>query len=166
MPESRHQKASDRIRSIGTIVFMMALEFLMIACSVGPNYRRPVVDIPQDYRGRMAPEIAAASSPFSIADERWTSIFGDPVLEGLIREALTNNLDLRIAAQRILEMQAEVGIVRSQQFPSIEAGGTGAGVQLPSRLASENSGIINKSFLAGGGPSLSSFWNLDFWGLY
>ena len=62
MPESSHQKAFDRIRSIGTIVFLMASEFLMIACSVGPNYKRPVVDIPQDYRGRMAPEIAAASS--------------------------------------------------------------------------------------------------------
>ena len=47
-------------------------------------------------------------------------------------------------------MQAEVGIARSQQLPSIEAGGTGAGVQLPSRLASENGGIISKSFLAGG----------------
>ena len=92
MPESSHQKASDRIRSIGTILSLVALDFLLIACSVGPNYRRPVVDIPQDYRGRMAPEIAAASNPSSIADERWVSIFGDPVLEGLIREALTNNL--------------------------------------------------------------------------
>ena len=166
MPKSGHQKASDRIRSIGAIVFMMALESLMLACSVGPNYKRPTVDIPRDYRGRMAPEIAAASSSPSVADERWTSIFGDPVLEGLITEASTNNLDLRIAAQRILEMQAEVGIARSQQFPSIEAGGRVGGVQLPSRLASKNGGIINNSFLAGGGPSLSSLWNLDFWGLY
>jgi multidrug efflux system outer membrane protein len=166
MPETSHQRASDPFKSIGTIVFMMALEFLMIACNVGPNYKRPTVDIPRDFRGRMAPEIAPASSSPSIADERWTSIFGDPVLEGLIREALTNNLDLRIAAQRILEMQAEVGIARSQQFPSIEAGGRAAGVQLPSSLASEHGGIINKSFLAGGGPGLSSLWNLDFWGLY
>lgn len=166
MLAASHQRASDPFKSIGTIVFMMALEFLMIACKVGPNYKRPAVDIPRDYRGRMAPEIAAASSSPSIADERWTSIFGDPVLEGLIREALTNNLDLRIAAQRILEMQAEVGITHSQQLPSIDAGGRAAGVQLPSRLANENGGIINKSFLAGGGPGLSSLWNLDFWGLY
>lgn len=166
MPESNHQRASDRFKSIGTIVFMMALEFLMISCTVGPNYKRPTINIPQDYRGRMAPEVAAVSSSPSIADERWTSIFGDPVLEGLIREALANNLDLRIAAQRILEMQAEVGIIRGQQFPSIEAGGRDASIQLPSKLTSQPGGLLDKSFLTGGGPSASSVWNLDFWGLY
>lgn len=166
MPETRYQRASGRIRPVGAIALVMTLPVLLIGCTVGPNYKRPAVDLPQDYRGGLAPEIAAPSHPSSIADERWTSIFADPVLESLIREALRDNLDLRIAAQRILEMQAEVGITRSQQFPSIEAGGREAGIQLPSRITSENGGITKKTVFAGGGPNASGLWNLDFWGLY
>jgi multidrug efflux system outer membrane protein len=79
----------------------------------------------------------------------------------LIRTALENNYDVRIAAQRILEQEAQVRITRSQQFPTLNVGGTGIGAELPSSLSSSiGSPLVAGSF------SLSGAWNPDFWGLY
>ncbi len=91
----------------------------------------------------------------------------DPALLRLVKGALENNLDLRIAAQRVLEARAQVGVVRSQQMPSVGAGGSYSALQVPSSLVGNNSdGTPANSFFNGGGPSASAAWNLDFWGLY
>lgn len=66
-------------------------------------------------------------------------MFQDPVLQQLVTEALKNNLDLRVAAQRVLEAQAQAGIVRSQQFPTINGGASYTALQIPSSLAGNNS---------------------------
>ena len=144
----------------GLLILMMA------ACNVGPNYKRPATSTPQTFRGALAPEIAPPD-PVSIADEKWPAVFRDPVLQQLVTEALQNNLDLRVAAQRVLEAQAHAGIVRSQQFPTINGGAGYTALQIPSSLAGNNSnGTPNTSFFNGGGLTASAAWNLDFWGLY
>jgi multidrug efflux system outer membrane protein len=90
-----------------------------------------------------------------------------PRCKRLIQDALDNNLDLCIAAQRVLEAEAQVGIARSQQLPSISGGGSYSALQIPSSLAGTRSdGAPANSFFRGGGPSASAAWNLDFWGLY
>src|SRR6201991_49892 len=151
-------------------VFMTLLVLLMLGCKVGPNYKRPAVDFPGNYRQAVAPEIAPASSVSnnaSIADEQWRSIFQDSALQHLIEQALANNLDLRIAAQRVLEAQAQVAIAHSQQLPSISGGASYSALQIPSSLAGTKSdGRPANSFFRGGGPSASAAWNIDFWGLY
>jgi multidrug efflux system outer membrane protein len=146
----------------GLLILMMA------ACNVGPNYKRPATSTPQTFRGALAPDIAApAQAEASLGDEKWPAIFEDPVLQQLVTEALQNNLDLRVAAQRVLEAQAQAGIVRSQQFPTINGGASYTALQIPSSLASNNSnGTPNNSFFNGGGLTASAAWNLDFWGLY
>ena len=150
----------------------IALSALLIAgCTVGPDYKRPALNVPSTYRQALAPDIAvsspAPSSVPSIADEQWTAVFQDLALQRLIKEALANNFDLRIAAQRVLEAQAQVGIARSQQLPSINAGASYSALQIPSSLAGTTSaGAPANSFYRGGGPSASAAWNLDFWGLY
>jgi outer membrane protein, multidrug efflux system len=102
-----------------------------------------------------------------LTDEKWPAVFEDPVLQQLVTEALQNNLDLRVAAQRVLEAQAQAGIVRSQQFPTINGGASYTALQIPSSLAGNNSnGTPNNSFFNGGGLTASAAWNLDFWGLY
>ena len=144
----------------GLLILMMA------ACNVGPNYKRPATSTPQTFRGALAPDIAPPD-PVSIADEKWPAVFRDPVLQQLVTEALKNNLDLRVAAQRVLEAQAQAGIVRSQQFPTINGGASYTALQIPSSLAGNNSnGTPNNSFFNGGGLTASAAWNLDFWGLY
>jgi multidrug efflux system outer membrane protein len=160
--------ADVTIRRIGLLVVTILFLFFLAGCAVGPNYKRPAADLPQTYRRPPAPDIAPPSSTArSIADEQWVAIFQDQALQRLIRGALTGNLDLRIAAQRVLEAQAQAGIVRSQQFPSISGGVSYSAVQIPSSLAGKNSNNTPaNSFFNGVGPSASAAWNLDFWGLY
>ncbi|SDF28526.1 efflux transporter outer membrane subunit [Terriglobus roseus] len=139
------------------------LVLLIVGCKVGPNYARPAVTTPQAYRGALAPAIANEAS---IAEQDWRTIFMDPVLQSLVDEALKNNLDLKIAAQRILEAQAQVSIIRSQQLPTVGAGGSFSALQLPAGLANKNADGTSNDFIRGGGFSASAAWNLDFWGLY
>jgi outer membrane protein, multidrug efflux system len=93
----------------------------LCACRVGPNYQRPVVAVPDQYRGN-APDLPnqAAAAPF--AEMQWRNVFQDKVLQGLIQEAINNNYDMRIAAAHIVEARASLGITRANQLPSL--GGT------------------------------------------
>jgi multidrug efflux system outer membrane protein len=91
---------------------MRALIVLLIAgaaagCTVGPDYQRPVVAVPEAYRGAAPPE-PTATDAVSIGDQAWWDVFHDDQLRELIRTALQQHLDLRIAATRILEAQAHL----------------------------------------------------------
>src|SRR5260370_24060313 len=104
---------------------MKALIILLIAgaaagCTVGPDYKRPLVTVPDTYRGA-APEPIVADAA-SIGDQAWWDVFQDDQLRALIRTALQQNLDLRIAATRILQAQAQLGITRADQFPTVDGG--------------------------------------------
>ena len=139
----------------------IAVATLIIAgCNVGPRYNRPTVSTPPAFRG---PDDASVVSDAqnSVADQQWSEVFREPELQALIRTALTNNYDIRIAARRVLEQQAQVQITRSQEFPQVTGGGTGVGATLPSNL-----GVNIASPLAFGSFNLGAAWNPDFWGLY
>ena len=145
---------------------------LLTGCTVGPRYTRPVVPTAPAFRGA---DDAAVSSATSIADQQWSTVFREPELQALIKTALTNNYDLRIAASRILEQQAQVQITRSQQFPQITVGGTGVGASFNSSAlgsGSSNSGSTDgtsngiSSPISVGSFSLGAAWTPDFWGLY
>ena len=131
----------------------------LTGCTMGPNYSRPQTPPAPTFRG--ADNAEGSTNAASLGDQGWEQVFPEPELQGLIRTALANNYDLRIAAQHVLEQQAEVKIVRSQQFPSLNGGGTGIGARLPSSLGSSIG-----SPLAFGSLALSGSWSPDFWGLY
>jgi outer membrane protein, multidrug efflux system len=138
----------------------LASTLILVGCNVGPKYTRPQVPAPPIFRG--ADETSVSSDPKdSIADQQWSTVFHEPELQELIRTALANNYDVRIAAQHVLEQQAQVRITRSQQFPQINVGGTGIGAELPDSLSSQ---IANP--ITAGSFSLSASWTPDFWGLY
>jgi multidrug efflux system outer membrane protein len=133
---------------------------LLAGCTVGPKYVRPNYIAAPAFRG--ADNAPVALDPkFSLADEEWSKVYQEPELQDLIRKALANNYDLRIAAQHILEQQAQVRITRSQQFPLITVGGNAIGATLPSSLGTQ---IPNP--LVEGSLSVSASWTPDFWGLY
>jgi outer membrane protein, multidrug efflux system len=139
---------------------LAALAYLLAACNVGPKYVRPNVTAPPAYRGADNAAIATDAKE-SFGDEQWAAVYHEPELQELIRKALANNYDVRIAARRILEQQAQVKITRSQQFPSATVGGTAIGATLPSSLGTQiPSPLVNGSF------NLSAAWTPDFWGLY
>jgi multidrug efflux system outer membrane protein len=144
-----------------TLVSVGALVIMMAGCRVGPNYVRPPVTAPEVYRG--ADELSVSSAdPESLGDQKWAQVFHDPELQDLIREALENNYDLRIASQRVLEAQAQLKIVRSQQFPTASGGGTGIGADLGSSVGNG----LPRGAVAAAALNLSAAWTPDFWGLY
>jgi outer membrane protein, multidrug efflux system len=132
----------------------------LTGCTVGPKYTRPQAPVPPAFRG--TDDATISSEPQgSLGDEQWSQVFHEPELQELIRTALANNYDVRIAAQHVLEAQAQVRITRSQAFPQITGGGTGIGADLPESLSSTIA-----SPLAEGSFSISLSWTPDFWGFY
>ncbi|MFZ0761324.1 MAG: efflux transporter outer membrane subunit [Candidatus Sulfotelmatobacter sp.] len=144
-------------------------------CAVGPNYRRPAVDVPGMYRGSTdstpvrqgampqpgQPEHAeTGQATASLGDEKWWEVFQDPELQALIRTALRNNYDVRIAATRVLQAQAQLGITRADQLPSVSAGGNVTSQQSP------QIGPIPAYEVTQGQLTASAAYNFDFWGKY
>jgi outer membrane protein, multidrug efflux system len=91
---------------------------LLAGCTVGPNYKRPVMPAPAQHRFVEGPAQAQ-----SLADTPWVGVFSDPVLQDLIRESVVNNLDLRIAVTRVEQARARAGIAKSFLYPSVNATG-------------------------------------------
>ncbi len=104
-----------------TSILLLLIVVLSTGCMVGPNYHRPAIDVPKNFR---APEPLPSDQAASIADLKWFEVFKDDQLQGLIREALKQNYDLRDAVARVEEARAALGITRSNQFPNIGAGGS------------------------------------------
>jgi multidrug efflux system outer membrane protein len=140
------------MRPLFPIVPIVAVAILS-ACTAGRNYARPTVSIPDGYRGRASEQDAG---PSSIADAPWWDLFQDAQLQALIRAALDRNYDLRIAAARILEAQAQLGVIRADEFPTAAAGATVGG-----QKASAGAKSVGGMALQG-----SAAWQLDFWGRY
>jgi multidrug efflux system outer membrane protein len=105
-----------RYRLIVTVFAAIGLS----ACTVGPNYRRPIVQTPQSFR---SPEPLPANQSGSLADAKWFEVFKDDRLQDLIRTALAQNYDLRNAVANVEAARANLGITRSNQFPNVAAGG-------------------------------------------
>jgi len=108
----------------GLILVVTAL--LLSACTVGPKYHRPVVQTPTAFHGAGESQQAVAQTE-SFADLPWWQVFHDPKLQELIRTALKQNYDLQLAVERVNAARAQVGIVRSNQFPQVSLDPTFSG---------------------------------------
>jgi outer membrane protein, multidrug efflux system len=140
--------------------FVAAVLVLSISgCTVGPNYKRPDVDVPTTYRAAPVSDAAANPSP-ALGEAKWFDVFQDEQLQNLIRVALQQNFDLRIAATRVLQAQAQLGITRADQFPNLSAG-AGIGTQRQAATV-----LFHGFEETTGQVSLSASWELDFWGKY
>jgi outer membrane protein, multidrug efflux system len=130
---------------------------LSSGCVSGPNYAPPAVPVPPSYRGD-GPALRGTPDAASFGDQKWGEAFEDDALRDLIRSALQQNFDVRIAAARILEARALLGIARADQRPRVDAGVSAVNERLPAaagRPALETSALqVDVSF----------GWELDFWG--
>jgi len=124
-------------------------------CTVGPDYVRPEIDTPEDWRFKI--EDAAGT-----VNTEWWEQFNDPVLDALINRALLNNKDVRIAAARVEEFAARVDITRAGFYPQIGYDGSARRGSISSAAASKLPGTsrINDSYMA----ALNVGWELDVWG--
>jgi multidrug efflux system outer membrane protein len=141
----------------GSLVFgfLLLMAAAFGACTVGPDYKRPPVAAPDAFRAQ-----GAAPSTTSIGDAKWWDVFEDDALQSLIHLALQQNDDVRLAAGRVLEAQAQLGITRADQWPSVAANAGVLGERPASALGfpSRNIGAIQVQG--------SVAWELDFWGRY
>jgi multidrug efflux system outer membrane protein len=131
----------------------------LVSCTLGPDYKRPVVPVPPAHRGA-----APGATTESLADVKWFDLFRDEQLTRLVSAALAQNFELRIAAERVLQARALYGIRRSDQFPSADAA-----VSVTAARASEVG--ANRAIPRGADTSVSYVdagfslgWELDVWG--
>jgi outer membrane protein, multidrug efflux system len=135
---------------------LLAPALLLAACTVGPDYARPPIGTPPEFRGAMAPP----TEP-SLAGQAWWQIFPDETLHALIREGLARNYDVRIAATRILDARAQVTIARSFQFPEVR----GFASAPYERVEGTLSPLQSRETLAPSG-GLDLAYELDLWGRF
>lgn len=123
-------------------IILTLIVLTISGCAVGPNYKRPQIAVPGDFRGASAPGT-------SIADTKWQDLFPDQTLNQMVITALANNFDLRIAVERVEQARAQLGITRANQYPFLNAE---AGYTSTNNLHSYTTL----------GAALS--WELDIWG--
>jgi outer membrane protein, multidrug efflux system len=137
----------------------MTAAALLAGCAIGPDYARPKLAPPQVFRGQVTSPEAA-----SLADLPWWEVFGDPMLQGLIAEAIGSNYDLRVATARVEQARAQAGIARAAYFPSIgytvnaqRSRAFGAFLGIESAALDPSASNL---FLG----ALSATWEIDVWG--
>lgn len=145
----------NTLRSRLSLLGIGICALVLASCAVGPNYHRPAVNSPGVYRGNEMNSNAPA------AELEWWQLYQDETLQALIREALTNNFDVRIAAARVEQARASAMQARSQFVPSV----TYQGVVSRGRndlfgQTFGNNGVVASSSAA----TLNAFWEVDLWG--
>lgn len=139
----------------GLIALGIFTAYVLTGCAVGPNYHRPALDTPGSFRG------STLLATNSLADLSWWNLFKDETLQKLIRIALTNNYDLRMAISRVEQARALVMQRRAEFFPQLNYGGS---VSRGKNAVAGNPVYANggrtDNFLAVGQAS----WELDLWG--
>ncbi len=137
----------------GAIALLLAMP--LSACMVGPDYRRPDVDVPANWR-------LEDVETTEISNIAWWDQFQDPVLSDLVRTALFNNKDLKVAAANVDQAAAQYGIVHSAQFPQLNGGATAErqGLSKTTALGSGTGRGLFNDF----GVNLSASFELDIWG--
>ena len=140
------------------ITFVAIVGLLLTGCMLGPDYLRPNILFPDNHRGVVGAPVAE-----SLADLPWWELFKDATLQELTREALRSNYDLRIAAARVEESRAQIGITRSFLFPQANLSGGGS-VQQVSRVSEPPQSLsadrTYRNWLLGFGLA----WELDVFG--
>jgi len=138
---------------------ILSCAIFICGCTVGPNYKKPVASVPPTYRG-LAPDANGNNTAVnSLGDAKWWDVFQDEQLRALIRTALEQNYDVRIAGARILAARAQFGITRADQFPNVSGGAA---------LADERTAktAFPAFETAAGQLNISAAWELDFWGKF
>jgi len=131
------------------------LPILASGCVMGPDYQRPAITQPEQFRSQIS-----STDATSFADLSWWEVFNDPALRSLIGNALNNNYDLQVATARIEQARAMVGVTKSEGLPQIEYS-AGAGGE---RTITPQHDDIDTATFASIGGALNAAWELDIWG--
>ena len=141
--------------SVRSYAVALSLAVLLPACMVGPDYQRPEISVPAAWR-------LGANEMGEISNIAWWDQFQDPVLSGLVRTALANNKDLKVATANVDQAAAQYGIVRSAQFPQVDGNASASrqGVSQTLAIAVPAGKQVFDTY----GVNLSASFELDIWG--
>ena len=173
-------------RATSARAMVAAIAASLSGCVMGPNFQRPEATPPPSWAAAASAPADLPSKPVARAydGQLWWSVFKDAVLDGLVAEAVHQNLDLQTAALRIEEARAQRGAAAAQGLPSVSGSGiggrqrassnglvsalaSGSSQQAPSSAANSSSGG------AAAAPSpysdlfdvgFDATWELDLWG--
>ena len=149
-----------RVTALCRAALTLTMAALTVGCAaVGPNYERPQMPIPAQYRF-----VEGTAQAQSLADSPWFQVFDDAALQALVREALANNLDVQLAVARVEEARARAGVAKSFLYPQVD-GGLSYGVRQASNTETPdgtptNDDTTHQNFV--GGFQLS--WEIDLFG--
>lgn len=140
------------------IIFAMGVGSVLLisGCAVGPNYKRPAVNTPEQFR------FTENQTTNSLGDLPWWQVFKDPILQGLIGTALTNNYDLKQAVAHVEQAREQATVANSAFFPQIGYGGDigrGRNSLYNSPSPSPKSPTKSSAQL-----TLNAAWEIDVWG--
>lgn len=147
-------KVQSSMSPLAATLWIAGAVLIIAGCAMGPNYKRPKMDMPPAFRG--GPE----DGTNSLGDLPWWSVFKDDALQELIRTVLTNNYDMRIAVTRVEQARDIALETRSQLFPQLNyTGGVAREKNSANGFLVSNPNTVN--YFAGG---ITASWDIDLWG--
>ena len=150
----RNRNQSKRSAFLDFFLLASAFFLLLSGCAVGPDYKRPPVNAPPSFRG----DITVRTN--SLGDAKWWELFKDDTLQALVRCALTNNYDVRIAAARVGQARAILEENRSGYYPQVTYQGA-AGAGKNAQVGSPAPGVAQNHWYEG---IANVSWEIDLWG--
>jgi len=139
---------------------VLLLAGLLGGCSAGPDYKRPALDLPQNWSTGQKAAKPAAAKPVNGIGGQWWDLYADPVLDKLESEALIHNADAQVAVARVLQARAQLGVTEADQYPVVSANVNASRTKY-SQLGSFPRPIQNYSQV-----HLDASYELDLWGKY
>ncbi|MBD8388498.1 efflux transporter outer membrane subunit [Dysgonomonas sp. BGC7] len=139
----------------GTILLGVILSMGFSSCQVVNKYKAPEIDSDALYRDEVSTDTT------TIANIPWREYFTDPALQALIDEALNNNYDMLIVAQRVKQAEAALGMARAAYFPSLAVGGNLTHTRFSNGADGKKTlGYHTNEYMVG----FTATWELDVWG--
>ena len=141
-------------------LMVLSLTALLTGCfKIGPDYIRPEVDTPKQWR------FEESNVRKNATDLKWWEQLGDPVLNRLVNQSVQGNLDLKIAVANIEQFMGQYGSTRANLFPQISGVGAYAHAQPDSAGGDPlSSGTANNQEIDFARLGASMNWELDIWG--
>jgi multidrug efflux system outer membrane protein len=139
-------------------IIILLLLILIAGCAVGPNFKKPDTETPEDYAFSQTLRVDTAFTD-SLINLQWWKLFEDPILDTLVEIALRENKDILIAASRMEQARATLGFVKADAFPRVDInagasrGNSAGNIKFPN--------TTNNYYIA---PVLN--WEIDFWGKF